>query len=116
MAGYQSKYRAVYHSARWQKVRALVLMREPLCRPCGKRGKAVPANQVDHIVPLEEGGAAFDLDNLQPLCRSCHASKSFSGAQGGKERIKGCDENGLPLDVRAWWGTPDDVPPTQPGV
>ena len=32
--------------------------------------------EVDHRQPLKQGGAAFELDNLQTLCRSCHISKS----------------------------------------
>ena len=31
---------------------------------------------VDHIRPLRLGGAPFDLDNLQTLCRGCHFAKS----------------------------------------
>jgi hypothetical protein len=30
---------------------------------------------VDHIVPLQDGGAPFDLSNLQSLCRPCHNRK-----------------------------------------
>jgi len=32
--------------------------------------------EVDHIIPLHQGGAAVDLDNLQTLCRDCHLAKS----------------------------------------
>ena len=31
--------------------------------------------EIDHTIPLEIGGRD-DLDNLQPLCRSCHARKT----------------------------------------
>lgn len=101
---YQSKHHTLYVSKRWQKIRRMVLLREPFCRSCMKRGRLVPAVQVDHIVPLEDGGATYDESNLQPLCRSCHSAKSFSGQKGAKEREKGCTEAGLPLDAAAWWG------------
>ena len=32
--------------------------------------------EVDHIVPLEDGGAMFDEANLQGLCKSHHSSKT----------------------------------------
>jgi hypothetical protein len=34
----------------------------------------VRAEVVDHVVPLEQGGAN-DISNLVPACRSCNASK-----------------------------------------
>ena len=51
------------------------------CRTCGKVGRL----EVDHIKPLDQGGAVYDLDNLQALCRSpCHFAKT-SGERRGKE-------------------------------
>ena len=40
-------------------------------KACGK-----PTEIIDHIVPIEYGGAALNLDNLQGLCRSCHNKKT----------------------------------------
>lgn len=34
------------------------------------------ATHVDHVVPLERGGARFDEGNLQPLCAPCHSRKT----------------------------------------
>ncbi|MFW5655477.1 MAG: HNH endonuclease signature motif containing protein [Roseicyclus sp.] len=31
---------------------------------------------MDHIAPLRDGGAPFDLGNLQTLCPACHARKT----------------------------------------
>jgi HNH endonuclease len=46
-----------------------------LCvRGCGRLAK-----DVDHIVPLMDGGAPFDLANLQSLCRPCHNRKGAEG-------------------------------------
>jgi len=53
----------------------MVLNREPLCRECLKQGRLTPATEVDHIVPLASGGTN-DLENLQPLCHSCHSRKT----------------------------------------
>lgn len=56
----------------WQAVRAAVLAGGPKC--------ATPtcpnvATQVDHIIPLSKGGAPYDPQNLQPLCRRCNIAK-----------------------------------------
>lgn len=32
--------------------------------------------EVDHVVPLKAGGAPFDLENLQALCRPHHWRKT----------------------------------------
>jgi 5-methylcytosine-specific restriction protein A len=37
----------------------------------------VLAVEVDHIVPIREGGARLDANNLQPLCHTCHSRKTM---------------------------------------
>lgn len=32
--------------------------------------------EVDHIVPLTDGGSHCDPSNTQSLCKSCHSSKT----------------------------------------
>lgn len=34
------------------------------------------ATDVDHIIPLRDGGAPFERSNLQGLCHSHHSSKT----------------------------------------
>ena len=64
---------------RWTKIRRVVLTREPLCRICRRSGRTTVANEVDHIIPLRSGGGTgAGLDNLQPLCKSCHSRKTLS--------------------------------------
>ena len=62
---------------RWRKLRQMVLARTPLCAdPFEIHGATpVPATDVDHIVPLAQGGANA-MDNLQALCHSCHSRKT----------------------------------------
>ena len=43
-----------------------------------KEGKVRAAKHVDHIVDIADGGAMYDLDNLQPLCIPCHSRKTAS--------------------------------------
>jgi 5-methylcytosine-specific restriction protein A len=53
-------------------------MSEPLCRSCYLNGIDTPAQVVDHVRPISEGGSKTDSNNLQPLCNSCHNRKSGS--------------------------------------
>lgn len=46
-----------------------VLARDPVCRMCRRRKATV----ADHIIPIRDGGARFDLKNGQGLCRPCHS-------------------------------------------
>lgn len=41
------------------------------CLCCGKKKKL----EADHVVPVSMGGSS-DISNIQPLCRSCNASKN----------------------------------------
>ena len=57
----------------WQAVRRAVFERDGWrCTSCGKAGWL----ECDHIEPLERGGAPFEMDNLQTLCRCCHIDKT----------------------------------------
>ena len=56
----------------WRRVRKAALVRDhSICRGCGR-----PATDVDHRIELIDGGAPFDLENLQSLCAACHDAKS----------------------------------------
>jgi len=68
---------AIRNSARWQKLRALVLREEPLCRdPYGEHalsGRHEPAAEVHHIVPLTVNPSfGYVRSNLAALCIDCH--------------------------------------------
>ncbi len=60
----------------WTKIRLAVLREEPLCRECSQQ-----ATCVDHIIPLKKGGDNSRW-NLQPLCASCHNSKTWHESWG----------------------------------
>jgi 5-methylcytosine-specific restriction endonuclease McrA len=70
------------HLRRWYHLRRVLLAREPLCRECAAVGVVRPAVQADHVrraidVIRERGSEAFfDIDNVQPLCGSCHGVKN----------------------------------------
>lgn len=66
--------RPVLRSPRWKAVRAEVLRRDDFkCVHCGARGRL----EVDHKIPVRLAPErAFDLNNLQALCRGCHSRKT----------------------------------------
>jgi 5-methylcytosine-specific restriction enzyme A len=70
---------------KWMQLRASILGREPFCRTCKATGKLHKATEVDHINPLHLGGNAWDRNNLQPLCNSCHMDKTRTDA-GWKQK------------------------------
>ena len=55
----------------WQKLRLYKLAGDPFCAVC-----KMSADQVDHIRPINDGGARLDPANLQSLCQSCHSRKT----------------------------------------
>jgi 5-methylcytosine-specific restriction protein A len=60
------------YGARHRAWRRAILDRDPLCRTCQRR----PSVVADHVVPIEEGGARFALENGQGLCLACHNAKT----------------------------------------
>lgn len=63
----------LYHSKKWLVTRRRVLFGQPVC---AIKGCLRLASDVDHIVPLGQGGAELDRRNLQGLCAYHHALKS----------------------------------------
>lgn len=58
---------------------------EPLCRQCRAEGVVEAATQVDHIVPIAEGGTN-GFENTQSLCASCHSKKTRKETGDGARR------------------------------
>ena len=59
----------------WMRRRTAWLKAHPFCCHCEERGHIVIATEVDHVVPLVQGGAD-DESNLQGLCSPCHKAKT----------------------------------------
>lgn len=68
-----------YCSKAHRKWRQLVLTRDAwACRACGRICANHKEAHADHIVPVSQGGARFDLENGQTLCHSCHSRKTMT--------------------------------------
>jgi 5-methylcytosine-specific restriction protein A len=66
----------------WMKTRHRILMRDNgLCRceECKASGRILVAHEVDHVIPLHEGGADAD-HNLAAINSECHKRKSAAEA------------------------------------
>jgi 5-methylcytosine-specific restriction enzyme A len=65
--------KSIYRTEQWKAVRLLAKRRDGFkCVQCGARGRL----EVDHIKPIRDGGAPFDLENTQCLCVPCHSRKT----------------------------------------
>ncbi len=68
------------YGATWRRLRQMVLNRDPICRQCRRE----PSFAVDHVVPKARGGDD-SMENLQGLCRACHAAKTAKDAAQGRK-------------------------------
>ncbi|MBD2840769.1 HNH endonuclease [Erythrobacter rubeus] len=90
MSGRFKRYgRWVYRDPRWPALRIAAKRRDGwACIQCGSKHRL----EVDHIVPVRDAPErAFDLENLQTLCCSCHARKTKKEAnlpELGPDRVK----------------------------
>ena len=92
------------YGAAWRKVRLRILWRDQwTCHWC-----RAPANTVDHVVPLAEGGARYDPANLVAACRPCNTRR---GAQLGGRRGAAAASRNQPNRRVVHYGAihPDDV-------
>jgi 5-methylcytosine-specific restriction protein A len=101
----RAAYRHLYNNRAWRKASKLFLLHNPLCADCARRGITKEAGVTDHIVPHKGDPALFsDPSNWQPLCFTCHNAHKQSFERTG--RVRGCDEDGRPLDANHPWNRP----------
>lgn len=61
------------YDSEWRELRAQHLLEHPECVRCGEEDTR---NEVDHIVPISQGGARLDPANLQTMCKTHHSVKT----------------------------------------
>jgi len=72
--------RHLYHTPRWEALKAQVRREQPLCPLCEADGRTVAGTQTDHVRPHRGDEALFfDIANLQNLCDVHHAMKTRAG-------------------------------------
>jgi len=67
---------ALYNSYKWRQFSKKFKIANPLCIKCLQECRTTPTYYTDHIKSINRGGAIWDINNLQPLCKSCNASKT----------------------------------------
>lgn len=65
-----------YLSVRWRRFRAWYMGKHPLCEQCEREGRLIPADMVDHVIEIKDGGALTSEENAMSLCWKCHALKT----------------------------------------
>lgn len=75
------------YGADHDRMRARVLIEEPLCRLCMERGVVTATAIADHIVPKAEGGGN-ERSNYQGLCSACHVAKTAREAARARRRAR----------------------------
>ena len=66
------------------RIRPWVMTRDNgLCQACLRTGQLTPASEVDHIVPVSQGGTN-DLGNLEAICHRCHTTKTAAESRQGR--------------------------------
>lgn len=91
--------RRFYNSHRWQKIRAAIRSRYPVCQVCHD----ALSEQVHH---KDGDWRNNDPANLEGICKDCHASESgrqHREKQGGVNTERGSDIDGAPLDPAHHW-------------
>ena len=81
--GWNPEHAALYNTARWEKIRKIVLGRAPMCPICVHMDKLEPAVDVDHVVAHKGDTHLFhSLENLWALCKPHHFQKTAAEANG----------------------------------
>lgn len=72
-----------YDTVAWRRVRLVVLDRDGWrCRIRGPRCRG-DADRVDHIIPVEAGGALYDEANLRGACAPCNRARARPAETNG---------------------------------
>lgn len=92
--------RHIYHTSEWERVRQAAWARDHgLCQECLKRGRVTIAEIVHHKVELtpfnvNDQTVAFGVDNLECVCRDCHATLHGARQRPAPRRDIGFDSQG----------------------
>jgi 5-methylcytosine-specific restriction protein A len=76
----------------------------PLCVMCLERGITKPAVDVDHIIPIADGGDPWALTNLRSLWHEDHA-RVTAAAKNGRPIVDVDPSTGMPIGAHWWNGS-----------
>jgi 5-methylcytosine-specific restriction protein A len=89
------------YDSRWQKLRPLILQRDRHTCQINGPGCTHTATDVDHIIPLDEGGQRLDPTNLRAACSHCNTRRP---AQRKRDLLTAAQHNTptTPTASRTW--------------
>ena len=84
-------YQQMIHTTEWLRLRRDTLTKHPCCQQCEDEGLSVPATEVHHVKPVEDGvnraekrRLMFDPHNLRALCHEHHVKVHTELGRSGK--------------------------------
>lgn len=89
-------YRRLYRTARWRKLRLVVLAERPLCEWCLEQDIVTEATEVHHHGAHRGDEERFWSGPFVTTCKSCHASRGQREDLGQKVKVFGLD--GYPIE------------------
>lgn len=63
------------YDGHWRKVRRQILERDGYLCKIEAPGCLGKATEVDHVVPVDDGGLLFEPSNLRACCHPCNMSR-----------------------------------------
>ena len=85
--------RKFYKSQAWKQVRLLAMDRSNgLCERCLRKGLITPGEAVHHKIyitaeNINDTSVTLNLDNLEVLCRKCHAEEHADGLASDRYKL-----------------------------
>ena len=85
----------LYSTTAWRKLSKEMRINNPKCNACSQF-KSISNLVLDHIIPINQGGAIWDKRNLQVLCGTCHNAKSAAESNGVKYEYQDTPNGRIP--------------------
>lgn len=98
---------------RWRKYSQAYRKTHPYCRPCEQAGRVTLSYAVDHIIPVSgpDDPRFWEPENHQPICHSCHSTKTNRQDGGfGRDRRACYILTGLPGSGKSTWAAAQGHP------
>jgi len=92
-----------YSTKAWKDARGKYLALHPWCKICERIFIRTRAVEVDHIIPIEAGGAPLDPKNFSGKCKRHHSQKTMSldrpNNQTSRRRLVTTGPDGFPCYI-----------------
>ena len=101
-----TRFKHLYRTARWQRIRKAQLQAHPLCSQCQMAGRVTAATVCNHTLghPADETEEMFWAGPFDSQCAACHSGVTARQERTG--RIVGGDVGGWSLDPDSPWRAP----------